>query len=136
MNISDKSHPHHAVWREHVQSVLDGNPKHIEFKSSDGYRWLSAMFSSSGVAAINWDETTPHRIARPMVTRTITYPAPMTEAPENASLYWVFHIFSNDVLRLVWRGDGADHAALKNKMAFKTEEDAKAASQAIFGAQE
>ena len=136
MNVSDKTHPHHAVWREHVQSVLNGKTKTVEFQSSDGYRWLSAIFSSSGVAAINWDETVPHRIARLMVTRTITYPAPMTEVPENGILYWVFHIFSNDVNRLVWRGDGSDHAALKNKMAFATEEDAKAAALAIFGVQE
>ena len=136
MNVSDKTHPHHAVWREHVQSVLNGKTKTVEFQSSDGYRWLSAIFSSSGVAAINWDETTPHRIARPMVTRTITYPAPMSDAPKEGTFYWVINVSSPDVTRFTWTGDKHDCFFLKRGMAFKAEEDATAAALAFFVVQE
>jgi len=139
MNVSDKTHPHHAVWREHVQSVLDGKIKHVEERDDceDVNGWRPCKLFSAGVCATHWHTYNQYRIARPMVTRTITYPAPMSQAPENGAKYWAAGFgIRRELCRLVWANDSLDLCNLRYGMAFATEEDAKAAVQAIFGVQE
>jgi len=136
MNVSDKSHPHHAVWREHVQSVLDGNPKTVIRKYLDFDGWEEQPMSENGFCGACWFPGGQYRIARPMVTRTITYPAPLTEAPADGAIYWVINSSSTEVASIPWRGDKYEYLFLKRGIAFATEEDAKAAAHAIFGAQE
>lgn len=132
LNVSNRQHPHHEVWREHVQSVLDGSPKTVECSMGDEYDWSAFDGETTyGVCSAGWLVGLKYRIARPMVTRTITYPAPMTKAPAYGTKYWC--IFPNNkVSEVKWTLDAFDLTVLETGAAFHTEADAKAADAAIF----
>lgn len=133
MNISDKNHPHHAVWREHVQSVLDGEPKVVQVKV-ECCEWEDLSFCYAGVVDALWRETNQYRIKPRTITRTITYPEPMKVAPKVGDVFWVVNLFSDvTASQSVWDGGKYDRLWLSRGMCFATEADAKAAAQAIFG---
>lgn len=132
MNVSDPKHPHHAVWREHVQSVLDGAPKGVEYLYC-GTTWVEAAYGSiDGISEVSWSPSSNYRIARPMVTRTITYPAPMTVAPAYGTTYWTINtIHGTD--EISWADDRIDKTYLRSGMCWATEVGAIEAAKAIFG---
>lgn len=134
MNISDKNHPHHAVWREHVQSVLDGEPKEVQWRDSENCEWLGAPIDASGVVCLAWAISRQYRIKPRTITRTINYPEPMKVAPEFKTKYWFINaagLYGIDLS--TWMENTMDFEVFKRGMAFATEADAKAAAQAIFG---
>jgi len=138
MNVSDKTHPHHAVWRENLEGALSQSPKLVQVNAEeDQTQWIFLHNNDEGICdEATWSTGYRYRIARPMVTRTITYPAPMSQVPKIGTIYWAINIFSNEAHVFSWCGDRHDFLLLKRGMAFATEEDAKAAAQAIFGVQE
>lgn len=135
MNISDKNHPHHAVWREHVQSVLDGEPKVVQWRALSDEPWLEMNVSNYGVATLSWFYDWQYRIKPRTITRTITYPEPMKEKPPTDVVYWTINPASKTGIEYVgrWLDDIEDNIRFSRNMCFATEADAKAAAQAIFG---
>ena len=74
------------------------------------------------------------RIAREMVTRTVTYPAPLGEKPEVGGTYWtVDPACPHGITDWEWRDDEIDNCIFSAGMAFATSEDAEAAHKALFG---
>lgn len=136
MNISDKNHPHHAVWREHVQSVLDGEPKVVQWKRPHDNAWFDgAGMEKFGIAKLAWLSDLQYRIKPRTIIRTITYPEPMKEKPPTDVVYWTINPASKTGIECVgrWLDDIEDNIRFSRNMCFATEADAKAAAQAIFG---
>lgn len=69
-------------------------------------------------------------------TKPLTFEdiAPMAEAPEIGTWYWVAHPFnSRGVEGFAWGGDEDDLAALRRRMAYLEKEHALIAARHIFG---
>lgn len=134
MNISDKNHPHHAVWREHVQSVLDGEPKVVQSRHDVNGYWEDFNMSEKGVCNASWLPEVEYRIKPRTIIRTITYPEPMKVAPKRDQKYWFISAAGfNGIDWTCWQNKKMDCEIFERGMCFATEADAKAAAQAIFG---
>lgn len=137
MNINNPKHPHHAIWREHVQSVLDDseNPKIVQYQTVDTlggpYRWANTEYALSGVAKCVWGETGQYRIKPRTITRTITYPEPMRKEPEFGTICYA--VTPRENYAFTWQDIPGDLKTLKAGMCFHTQEDAEAAHKALFG---
>jgi len=74
-----------------------------------------------------WPESHPK-----VITRTITYPAPETEAPARGTEYFIPEPISGYSLGYTWHGDGADIGYLRQGLVYLTEEDAIARAKAML----
>lgn len=135
MKPYDKNHPHNAIYLQCCKAAMTGDPLTLEAHLNFD-RWVAYPPLGDGLYLIElWDYKTV-RIKRPkpvMVTRTVTYPAPMTLAPEIGTEY--FALESSLIAPYAWAGDSVDRAALTQGRAFTHEADAKACWDALFGAQ-
>lgn len=112
---------------ELLRAIADGNQMEYQYPD-DGWRICNA-----GVALykIYVGEEHKIRIARPMVTRQVTYPEPLRELPEAGKTAWcvspeykvVQAITTREMMKRFF-----DHG-----MAFATEGDAAEAHKALFG---
>jgi len=79
MNIYDKTHPHHAVWREAVESVLAGVPKIVEYRC-DNSNWYDIDTVTDGMPIALWLPCYQYRIksvTKKLVVNGVTYEYPM-----------------------------------------------------------
>ena len=134
MKPYDKNHPHNAVFCEQLRSVIDGKPKTVQREAF--CQWIDVAMLADGTSSSSWDARYAHRI-KPlepvMITRTVTYPAPMTVAPAIGTEY--FALESSLVASYAWAGDGVDQAALTQGRSFTDKAYAQACWDALFGAQ-
>ena len=135
MKPYDKNHPRNAIYLQCCKAAMTGNPLTLEALHNFD-RWVAYPPLADGLYLIEvWDYKTLH-IKPPepvMVTRTVTYPAPMTVAPAIGTEY--FALESSLVASYTWADDSVDQAALTQGRAFTTEADAQACWDALFGAQ-
>lgn len=132
MNVSDPKHIHHAIWREHVQSVLDGSPKSVEYYAAAG--WVGIDSGCVGVAYCTWHPTVQYRLTPRTITRTLSYPKPLRVALSRGDDYFVVDIDNESgVEGSCWQDDMFDRIRLKRGMVFATYHDAKVAADAVFG---
>lgn len=136
MNINNPSHRHHKIWREHVESVLSEpeNPKVVQAKYADAATWEDLEITGhSGTVVAHW-EGGDFRIKPATVTRTLTYPKPLSEVPEKHAEFWYLSSSSdNGTVRASWGGYWWQDLLFKRSMCFATEADALAAAKEIFG---
>lgn len=121
--VHDPKHPHHAVWREYTQSLLDGRPKVVEWRPEVNKPWETVRNPLFG-------EHNYYRIARPMLTLTYSVPMPVTEPLKKEQSYWVA---SNEYTRprgARWNSDSYDNCWLRAGLIYLTEADAQAAIDA------
>ena len=136
MHISDKNHPHNAVFCGMLQSVIDGKPKAVQYRRYKTDEWGDLDKEKAGIALASWDEHQFYRI-KPlepvMITRTVTYPAPIAVALAIGTEY--FALEGSLVASYTWAGDSIDLVALMQRRAFTNKADAQACRDALFGAQ-
>lgn len=134
--IYDKTHPHNAVHCAMLQSVIDGAPKTVQYGGHYGGGWVDMPKDAYGISIVDWVASHTFRIKPPepvMVTRTVTYPAPMTVAPANGTEYLVPH--ANGVYSYTWTGDTTELAWLAIGICHLTREAAQEHWNAYYGAQ-
>jgi hypothetical protein len=66
MNIYDKNHPHHAVWKEYSESLLAGEPVAVEFRINPQHSWSVSDTPSAGMVRLEWCAHFEYRIAKKM----------------------------------------------------------------------
>ena len=135
MKPYDKNHPHNAIYLQCCKAAMTGNPLTLEanhyIAGWDTYKpSLDGLYPLAVWGYRNLRIKPPEPI---MVTRTVTYPAPMTVAPEIGTEYCALE--SSLVASYTWAGDSVDQAALTQGRAFTHEADAQACWDALFGAQ-
>lgn len=121
--VHDPRHPHHAVWREYTQSLLDGKPKRVEVKPEQGC-WQPAGIDP------HWVSHQEYRIARPMLKLSYEVPMPVTEALATNSGYWLADPTDNRPRQQRWCNDSDDLQWLRAGLIYLTESDAQAAIDA------
>ena len=132
MNIYDKNHPHNAVFCEQLRSVIDGNPRATQVDI--GGIWSDLKMLNNGLVDASWSTCRSYRIkplAPVMITRTVTYPAPIAVALAIGTEY--FALEGSLVASYTWAGDSIDLVALMQRRAFTNEADAQACRDALFG---
>jgi hypothetical protein len=129
---------HHAVWREYVQSVLDGAPKVVQYITVVTDGWMdSTGMHQTGLTYLGWTEQHQYRIRPSTITRTLTYPAPVRVSPKRGDGYWIINVDNESgVEESCWKDDGYDHIRLKRGMIFTSYADAKGAADALFGGEQ
>lgn len=73
------------------------------------------------------------RIARPRVTRQVSYPEPLRVKPEKGVKYWYMGPSHTAPTCMPWLDDEWDEPIFAAGMAFATEADAAEAHRALFG---
>ena len=134
MKPYDKNHPHNAVFCEQLQSVIDGNPKAVQYRVAAC--WDDLTMLENGTTHADWMPHIVYRIKPPepvMVTRTVTYPAPMTVAPEIGTE--CFSCLPGGVAALRWLNDYVDKKWLVAGVCHFTREAAQQQWDALFGVQ-
>ena len=131
--IYNPAHPHFASWRACIDSLRDkGVP--LEVQSDWPAPWRTLPTTKSGMPDTGWCAEHAHRIKPPerkMVTRTITYPEPMKEAPERGSVFWV--VLRQMVLESHWHNFECEHGYLKAGICYDNEADAQARWDVEYG---
>lgn len=123
MEVWNPEHPHHAVWREYTQSLLDGKPKVVESKIT----FCQACFKTD--ERPSWNTEIEYRIARPMLKLSYEVPMPVTEALEEGQIYWMAGDGQNPA-ECSWNNDNIDNRWLRAGLIYLTEADAQAAIDA------
>ena len=134
MKIYHPEPPHFALFAQCLDAVKRGTPFVLEGFNSNGC-WHTYFPGLDGLPDVIVWRLSNIRIKPPepvMITRTVTYPAPMTVAPEIGTEY--FALESSLVASYTWAGDSVDQAALTQGRAFTHEADAQACWDALFGA--
>ncbi|MES3011965.1 MAG: hypothetical protein V4738_14345 [Pseudomonadota bacterium] len=114
---------------ELLRAIADG--KQMEMLASD--RWQSVSGDVALRALLSYPKDV--RIARPMVTREVSYPEPLRVKPPMGGSYWTQFMQEASPKLLGWYEDAVDHRIFAAGMAFATEADAAEAHKALFGAQ-
>lgn len=128
MNPWNPEHPHHAVWREYTQSLLDGKPKVVEFTSSIQTNWGPTVGEPA------WLTRNQYRIARPMLKLSYEVPMPVTEPLGNSQEYWIAWGGGGVVVSCRWSCHSVDYERLRAGLVYLTESDAQAAIDAHLAA--
>lgn len=131
IDINNPEHPHHELWRECITSLYETNaPITIEYKNNN--EWVKATPNSNYMPEVNWYRCMKYRKASPkrvMITRTITYPAPMTTPPKKGSNYWVVDECS--IESYVWLEDKYEMNWIKARNCYDNKLDAEKAYKAL-----
>lgn len=123
MEVWNPEHPHHAVWREYTQSLLDGKPKVVEYGHHPHPKWTKAHEPG-------WSTEVEYRIARPMLKLTYEVPMPVTEALERGQMYWLASLEYESPSEITWGDDDSDKHWIRAGLIYLTETDAQAAIDA------
>lgn len=121
MNIWQPEHPHHAVWREYTQSLLDGKPKVVEYRHDNALIWQTNTRPS-------WLIEDQYRIARPMLNVSYTVPMPVKVELDKGRDYWLAG--GDKPLSCPWCDDSNDNRWLREGRIYLIREDAQAAIDA------
>ena len=125
-------HPSHAHFLVH-KAFIDGrfanpdNPPVVQWYSEQRSAWLETESS--------WNMTCKFRIKPRTITRTVTYPEPLREAPNKPTVIWMVGGEYDCPQEIAWVDSGFKSKALKNGMVFATEADAQQCYDALFGEQ-
>ena len=136
LTVYDKAHKHNALYVQCLQACIDGKPLNLQLKAQSDCEWFEVPPCGDGTPMTNWQPAREYRIKPPepvLITRTVTYPAPMTEAPAVGIPY--FAAETNGTCQYRWDGDKIDLSALQQGRAFTTQADAQACWDALFGSQ-
>lgn len=125
MEIWNKAHPHHAVWREWHESFLAGEPKIVQLLVGVADKvWVDS-------AAPDWCPECCYRI-KPLPPRlvTVTYTAPMPEtvAPAHGTFY--FAVCGQSVHAFTWENRAENEDSLKKNSVYLRVLDAQQALKA------
>jgi hypothetical protein len=99
LNIYEKEHPHHLVWKEHTESLLAGNPKTVQWKMPRDDKWET---STDRDYNFSWLSSWNYRIAPEMTTlkildREVTFPKPFSGLLGKSQPYYI--VDSNGISR-------------------------------------
>ena len=137
MNIYDKNHPHNAVVCEMLQAVIDGTPKTVQYRRYDADQWGDLDKEQTGITLASWNKYQFYRL-KPrepvMITRTVTYPAPMAVEPALDAEY--FLCTPSGISAHSWCGGTTNKDWLAAGICHLTHEAAQQQWDALFGAQE
>jgi hypothetical protein len=119
-------HPHHKVFKEYVAGrfASPDNPPVVQGRLKGFTDWQDMM----PLWNIDWE----YRIKPRTVTRTVTYPAPLSVKPEYGQSFWSIN-YTGNARQLTWDGCTRDLTCFKNGLCFATQEDAQAFCDAILG---
>ena len=135
--VYDKAHKHNALYVQCLQACIDGKPLNLQLKEQSDCEWFEVPCYGDGTPMTNWQPATEYRIEPPepvLITRTVTYPAPMTEAPAVGAWYWLV-LSDNEVQRQKWDKYDCELKWLAQGRVFTTQADAQACWDALFGSQ-
>ena len=119
---------------ELLRAIADGKNMEATLLPGDKANWFQVT-GDMAAAIIGRGLIQCVRIARPMVTRTVTYPEPLRVKPERGMNYWYMGPCQTAPIRMPWLDDDCDEPIFAAGMAFATEADAAEAHRALFGAQ-
>lgn len=128
--IFHPDHPHFQVHKAFVEGSFANPdcPPVVEYLSLIDAIWVKAL--SPG-----WLDKYQYRIKPRTITRTLTYPEPLREAPAYGTKVWSVFPDGSGPYCDYWYGVGYLLIVLKNGMVFATEADAQACYDALFGEQ-
>ena len=127
--IFHPDHPHYAVHKQFVEGSFANpdSPPVVEYKTDPTVHW-------SVTDPASWYGDYLYRIKPRTVTRTVTYPEPLREAPARGREVWF--VYSHAGVRgETWLESSKQIQLLKNGMVFTTEADAQQCYDALFGEQ-
>ena len=105
-----------------------------EYGATDIFSYQVAIEQSDIEAAEQLLRTNDYTIIPPAKPLTFEDVAPMTEAPQKGTWYWVIQPFDSlGVEAFAWGGDKYDLRTLKHRMAYLDKEHALIAARHIFG---
>ena len=134
MRIYDKKHPLNAIFCEQLQSIIEGKPKTVQRRKSG--EWIELRMIMIGIPDCWWEDNWEYRIKPPepvIITRTVTYPAPMTVALAIGTEYFV--CLPDGTIKVMWTGVYIDEKWLVAGVCHLTLEAAQQQWDALFGAQ-
>ena len=132
-SVFDPKHKHHTVHKVYIERCF-ANPNdppivEVTVECVDESRpWIT-------IPDPEWKEGCNYRIKPQTITRTISYPKPLTTLTNNQK-FWYIAGHLNGPVGIVYDSNHMAHNLLKNGMCFATEEDAIASHKALFGTQE
>lgn len=115
---------------ELLRAIADGKQMKREFDVG----WRNCT-PAEGLFLITSGRADEVSIARPMVTREVTYPEPLRVKPERGSKYWTVTSSYAEAQSITWSDHPVDNRIFYAGMAFATEADAAEAHKALFGGQ-
>lgn len=110
--------------REAAQAMLDG----VELL------YCGKLSTGANIRMDALDDLSEYTLAPQTITRTITYPAPETVAPENGTRYWVPAApqHSDFCAAHIWVGDTYDFRALDRGLVYDNQDDAIARAKEML----
>ena len=129
-SVFDPKHKHYAVHKAYVEGCFanPNDPPIVEIG------WFERSTPWLSIPDPEWKEHCEYRIRPRTVTRTITYPKPITTIPVKGTIVWMVASNRSIPVGLPWDSMfSSDVATFKNGMCFATEADALACHEALFG---
>ena len=118
------------VAKAEDRAVLWGAGVPIEVWSEGGHGW----YIVTNIAQLSTHLWSRKFRLKP-ITRTITIPQCLTEAPKIGSFLWGLNVYIQEgYFRTIWEDSHIDRVAIRNGGYFATEDDVKAVVAAMRGA--
>ena len=133
VTIFHPSHPHYAVHKAFVDGSF-ANPDCPPVVQMAGKYTNGTDFWVRNDNP-EWLDSRQYRIKPRTITRTVTYPEPLREAPANGTEVWLVCTHIPLPEKSSWVGSHFQLQTLKNGMCFTTEADAQQCYGAYFGEQ-
>ena len=129
ITVFHPAHPHYEVNKAFSEGSFANpdNPPVVQVIDDEGYWWDTKRRS--------WCVENRYRIKPRVVSRMITHPEPLQEAPRQGTEVWIVSPYSPGPEIAHWSNVDYHVKALKNGMCFATEADAQQCYDALFGEQ-
>lgn len=94
MNVYEKEHPHHEVWKQYTESLLKGEPLTVEWKKREDDVWIIVgTYWSNGCVNLTWEPKYFYRIRQKMQTIFVngveySYPKPFSGVLVGDEIYY------------------------------------------------
>lgn len=123
------AHPHFSVHKAYIEGCFadPDNPPVVQVKPMG--IWIDDPYPNW------WEKDCVYRIKPRTITRTVTYPEPMREAPAMGTAVWLVMGEQRQPYKTAWTDADFLVIALKNGMCFASEADAQACYDALFGSE-
>lgn len=115
---------------EIAKAMIDGEVFY-SFNGKDKYHWENGMFVNKDGDYVSTRRSLYRKKEIETITRTITYPKPVSYPLNEGDEYWVVGL--TEVFALKWYNDAGDNKRLKQDCIHLTKENAQAHWDAIFG---
>ena len=125
--IFHPDHVHYAIYAQYVKACYNNpdNPPVIEYQQYSTEKWFEDPTPG-------WFANHIYRIRPNAITRTVTYPEPLSVAPMKEDSFWIVDAGLSEADCCVWYGTSRDFSFLKNGMCFLKKADAQACYAALF----